>query len=342
MRTSLLVPVLACVVSALSAQAQPADLDRDGVPYATHMKQRTPSRSDDGLNGPVQSVLVTQTWLTNEGEPRQTPPPPVERIAYDREGRRTERLSYRNGAIEYKQVYTYDEQGNLSRETWYDAEGTVRWRWEYVRNEEGRGVKVELCNEEGTLRKSESCTYEGTRTATSQVTYGADGKPQVKALHRVSRHGGNAEHPAVITYALGSHRTITTYDEHGNRIVLQFKSARGTTRPSGGPRYKWALILEAAHIPIDEHGSTERTMYLPDGTLRSKTVTICDEHGKPTRGGSSQRDEPFIWRWRRENDYDAHGNWIRERRFRRVPADGSFAPSEELTRTITYYPEGEG
>lgn len=98
----------------------------------------TSDRERDGLNGPVRRIKTEVAKLnTKAGKPVEGPRVTLETAAYDVKGVKTETAYFpvAGSTLTGRESYKYDEQGNISEMTLYNADGTLMakevYKYEY-------------------------------------------------------------------------------------------------------------------------------------------------------------------------------------------------------------------
>jgi hypothetical protein len=140
-RMNLTLPViLAVAASGVAAHGQA--LTRSSVgghhySYVAAFVQQGNDREQDGLQGPVRRVKTETAKLTvKNGKPLEGPRVLLETTTYDNKGAKVDNAYFlaAGGSLTGKEVYKYDDKGNI--------------------------VEMTLTNEDGTLQAKELYTYE--------------------------------------------------------------------------------------------------------------------------------------------------------------------------------------
>ena len=129
-RTGLTLPLALLLAAAAGTQAAPALTNPS--PEAVHRAGARPAtdtdRDRDGLAGPVRRVRTETAKLSNKGgKPVEGQRAVLESVAYDIKGSKTENAYFPvpGAALTGKEVYKYDEKGNIVEMTLLNADGSL-------------------------------------------------------------------------------------------------------------------------------------------------------------------------------------------------------------------------
>jgi periplasmic protein TonB len=129
-RTGLTLPLALLLAAAAGVQAAPALSNPS--PEAVHRAAPRPltdtDRDRDGLAGPVRRVRTETAKLSNKGgKPAEGQRAVLESVAYDIKGNKTENAYFpvTGAALTGKEVYKYDDKGNIAEMTLLNADGSL-------------------------------------------------------------------------------------------------------------------------------------------------------------------------------------------------------------------------
>jgi TonB family protein len=133
--------------SALSAGNQRRTLGASLLPLLRRSMGGVNEREQDGLNGPVRRVRTETAKLSNRnGQLVEGQRVPLEVAAYDIKGAKIENAYYPipGAAITGKEVYKYDDKGNIIEMTLQDEKGTLlsKETYSYEFDQFGNWVKM--------------------------------------------------------------------------------------------------------------------------------------------------------------------------------------------------------
>ena len=125
-------------------------------------------RSRDGLIGPVRRVRTEIAKLTTaEGRQAETKPVVVEIVAYDIKGNKIENQYFpiAGATLTGKEVYKYDEKGNISEMTMLNADGTLlsketyKYEFDFLGNWNKMTTSVAVVDSRGITFEPTEVTY---------------------------------------------------------------------------------------------------------------------------------------------------------------------------------------
>ncbi|HWT02082.1 MAG TPA: TonB family protein [Pyrinomonadaceae bacterium] len=96
--------------------------------YAASVSATDTDRDRDGLSGPVRRVRTETAKLSNKGgKPAEGPRAVLESVAYDIKGNKTENAYFPvpGAALTGKEVYKYDDKGNIMEMTLLNTDGSL-------------------------------------------------------------------------------------------------------------------------------------------------------------------------------------------------------------------------
>jgi TonB family protein len=126
-RTSVMLP-LVLLVAAVSLPASALPNHSRAIHAAFLFSATDTDRDRDGLSGPVRRVRTETAKLTNKGgKPAEGPRAVLESLAYDIKGTKIENAYFPvpGAALTGKEVYKYDDKGNIVEMTLLNADGSL-------------------------------------------------------------------------------------------------------------------------------------------------------------------------------------------------------------------------
>lgn len=150
-----------------AANAQSNATARAGNAPATNPVMES-DRSRDGLIGPVRRVRTEVAKLTNaDGKQAETKPVTVEIVAYDIKGNKIENQYFpiAGATLTGKEVYKYDEKGNISEMTMLNADGSLlskeiyKYEFDFLGNWNRMTTSVAVVDSRGITFEPTEVTY---------------------------------------------------------------------------------------------------------------------------------------------------------------------------------------
>ncbi|HEU0079233.1 MAG TPA: hypothetical protein VFQ76_16380, partial [Longimicrobiaceae bacterium] len=328
--------VFACALGLLAGGA-PA---HGQEPY----RERT-TLAEDSLAGPVRSVETRRRFTAagRNGGPSR-PYEQVVRVAYDREGRRTEYVVADSGVLVDRMVYAYDDRGRNTGYTRFAARGQVQ-RVAYSYDAGGRLVGMdntgEITGRFRYVRDDAGRLLESVHEGGPRMSYRYDERGRrVEEVYRMAdgtvlgtarwEHGPAGPVRETRTDGGGLVRRV-----HEMRYDAEGRLVERTTRETNAVRG-----LSQSHAPVpgretfsyrDGGRTVETESFAPDGTPRGRKVERFDARGRIVEvekfgpDGAPEPAETFslddagrlartvrgVERW--SYDDDRHGNWTRKR-----------------------------
>ena len=149
-------------------------------------------RSRDGLIGPVRRVRTEVAKLTTaDGRAAETKPVVVELVAYDLKGNKIENQYFpiAGATLTGKEIYKYDEKGNISEMTMLNADGsllskeTYKYEFDFLGNWNKMTTSVAVVDSRGVTFEPTEVTYRSImyyldENMVKMVTPGAATTPQ--------------------------------------------------------------------------------------------------------------------------------------------------------------------
>src|SRR5215217_6557001 len=158
---------LCLMVLSVAANAQSNATARAGNPPAVNPTVES-DRSRDGLIGPVRRVRTEIAKLMNaDGRQAEAKPVVVEIVAYDIRGNKIENQYFpiAGATLTGKEVYKYDEKGNISEMTMLNADGsllskeTYKYEFDFLGNWNRMTTSVAVVDSRGITFEPTEVTY---------------------------------------------------------------------------------------------------------------------------------------------------------------------------------------
>jgi len=159
--------ILCLTVLSVAANAQSNLTAKAGNASATRPAVES-DRSRDGLIGPVRRVRTEIAKLTTaDGRPSESKPVVVEIAAYDIRGNKVENQYFpiAGATLTGKEVYKYDEKGNISEMTMLNADGsllskeTYKYEFDFLGNWNKMTTSVAVVDSRGVTFEPTEVTY---------------------------------------------------------------------------------------------------------------------------------------------------------------------------------------
>jgi periplasmic protein TonB len=138
-RMNLTLPViLAVAASGVAAHGQaltPSSVGGHHYSYVAAFVQQGNDREQDGLQGPVRRVKTETAKITvKNGKPLEGPRVLLETTTYDNKGTKVDNAYFlaAGGSLTGKEVYKYDDKGNIVEMTLTNEDGTLQARELYI------------------------------------------------------------------------------------------------------------------------------------------------------------------------------------------------------------------
>ena len=148
------------------------------VPLMFSCGENENSLTRANIKGNVKEIIET-TFDAKEdfGEPQKENLRRKYKYQYDEDGNITEETYYNaDGDLLRKQKCQYDEDGNITEETDYNADGKIDWNQKYQYDENGNITEETSYNTDGELYEKQKYQYDENGNITEQIYYNADGE----------------------------------------------------------------------------------------------------------------------------------------------------------------------
>lgn len=167
-----LLPVLAALVSAPVSGAERAGA-RSRFSSPLHAVSAVNDREQDGLSGPVRRVKTeTAKIMVKNGKPVEGPRVVLETITYDNKGARVDSAYFltAGGTLTGKEVYKYDDRGNMVEMTLQDKDGSLLAKEVYAYEFDAVGNWVKMTTSVAVIEGG-NLTFEPTEVTYRTIAY---------------------------------------------------------------------------------------------------------------------------------------------------------------------------
>ena len=275
---------------------------------STLLGQSPSNLKADKLVGHVKTVRTEQTWTENKAESRRVL---MTIETYDRAGNKTEWDAYKGDERPMRALFSYDEEGRVINDEWYNSAEDLIAKTTYTYDEKGRLIEEETSNGLKTLY-----SYDSRNNRVLRRTYDL-------ATSEGGRRFGDAN--VNVRYS---------YDKHNNLIrVASFKRS--------GSRV-WNPELQAHRI-VYSYDSNRRiktqTVFNADNSMRIKTRFGYDSKDRiiseTVFAGKSRVTTVYRYRYQ----FDSMDNWVTQVKTKDVTKKGQpgLAVVDTVYRTIGYW-----
>jgi hypothetical protein len=258
-------------------------------------------RETDGLRGPVKAVRTELSERRRSlGRRADTPRRLVETVAYTPDGWRLEWVVYRDGKLDRRYEYDYNEAGLRTQSRVTGPDECVLETSEYAYDDESRLVLDTI-----TDARRHGVAY--------AHTWRRRGKRVEKLRERADGSPGRSE--------------SITYDRRGRPVEMWVYGADGRLD------HKWVY-------GYDRDGRrTSEISYKADGSFRSKEVCAYNANGDEYKVAVYRPDGALSVKWAYTYAYDEAGNWVRRTIHLKSAGFGisRYRPVASEYRTIEYY-----
>src|ERR1041384_5018826 len=138
-----------------------------------HADATDTDRARDGLNGPVRRVRTeTAKVLVKDGKIVEGPRVLLETATYDMKGAKIDNAYYlaAGGALTGREVYKYDDKGNIVEMTLYNADGSVMSKEVYQYEFDAMGNWTKMVTSVAIIENSK-LSYEPTEITYRSISY---------------------------------------------------------------------------------------------------------------------------------------------------------------------------
>jgi len=272
-----------------------------------HAQTKT-SRENERLIGPVRTMLIERTIVSNVG------------------GRLKE--SDRS----FFSSETFDEKGNLTEQVSYDPEEKKqqKYRWEHIYDDKGRETQTLFLDGEGHLTNTGVIVYDskGRRTENTQVN--PDGSVNHIQAFFYDDKGNKIRDTHRNADGTARNNIFRSYDDAGRIVEEIFYDGNGAMHHRNVMTY-------------DDHGEKASwTLHKPDGTfvLMFKRSQVYDAKGRVTSVTYYESNNAVASKDSYSYEDDSHGNWIKRTTSHEIfEKNQARTESDIIYRTLTYYPD---
>jgi len=277
--------------------------------FCNFSEAQTPSNSKtDKLLGNVKEVRTERTWTTKNVESKRVL---MTTETYDRQGNKIEWNAYMGRDRPLRSLFTYDDEGNVTKEIWYDSADQLKGNTVYTYDAKGNLV--------------EELSSNGVRVV---FTYDSRNNKTLQQVFDVAENEGPRMFGAV-------EKTVRySYDKANLLIQVASYSPKGSR--------VWNPALQAHRITYayDQKGRTiSQAVFNDNNSLRTKTDYIYDSLGQIVKEILFTAKDGIPQRFRYNYEVDAQGNWTVQTKSKQVSRrkNRSYVQVEAVYRNIEYY-----
>ncbi len=165
--------LLLSVPCAAAAARTPSVLRLMLASAAAHTDATDTDRARDGLNGPVRRVRTeTAKVLVKEGKIVESPRVVLETATYDMKGAKIDNAYFLSagGSLTGKEVYKYDDKGNIVEMTLFNADGSIMSKEVYQYEFDAMGNWTKMVTSVAIIENSK-LTFEPTEVTYRSISY---------------------------------------------------------------------------------------------------------------------------------------------------------------------------
>jgi TonB family protein len=154
-----------------------------------HAARAANEREQDGLVGPVRRVKTETAKITvKNGKPVEGPRTVLETITYDNKGARVDSAYFltAGGTLTGKEIYKYDERGNMVEMTLHDTDGSLLAKETYSYEFDAVGNWVKMTTAVGVVEGGK-LTFEPTEVTYRTIAYFLEEKTAAKFSQPLAR-----------------------------------------------------------------------------------------------------------------------------------------------------------
>ena len=174
-----------------------------------------------GFKGKVKSIKST-TYKAIEKFGKIQKGEEVDKLLsiFNEKGNFTERIYSKNGKIDSKQTYIYNDKGNIIEQKEYDSDGNLKLQTTY--NYDDNGNKIEENTFGGYQTQKTTYKYDDKRREVESLLtlsfQGINGSAELRITKEYDQKGNIIEEKNYNNHNKLSSKGIYTYDERGNKI----------------------------------------------------------------------------------------------------------------------------
>jgi len=244
-------------------------------------------REQDGLSGPVRRVKTETAKITvKNGKPVEGPRAVLEATTYDQKGNRVDNAYFlaAGGSLTGKEVYKYDERGNIVEMTLHNADGTLlsKETYAYVFDAVGNWIKMTTSV---AVIEGGRVSFEPSEVTYRTISYYLDEATMAK-LSQGPSPAAAAPPPAVAAAAPQPSPTPAT--------SAQFKPAGGAAKPAGQVASKAAERV--AGLPVVMNAGDRAAVAPAPVALGAAPAGVSADGGPVVRSDVEAPSRPAVAR----------------------------------------------
>ncbi|HEV2861233.1 MAG TPA: energy transducer TonB [Pyrinomonadaceae bacterium] len=260
--------LLLVLLSPLTAGAAGLTARAHRAYFASPTLSAASDREQDGLAGPVRRVKTETAKITvKNGQPAEAPRVVLETTTYDQKGNRVDNAYFlaAGGTLTGKEVYKYDDRGNMVEMTLHNADGTLLSKETYSYEFDAVGNWVKMTTSVAVIEGGK-VTFEPSEVTYRTISYYLDEATMAKLSQ-----------PAAAPKPAASPSPSPAAQQPA---AAQFKPAGGATPPNGQTAAKAAQKVAALPVVV---APSDRTTAAP--------ALSANAHVAPTDGGPVVRSD---------------------------------------------------
>jgi TonB family protein len=284
-RTSVMLP-LVLLVAAVSLPASALPNFSRAIHRVSVFSGTDTDRDRDGLSGPVRRVRTETAKLTNKGgKPAEGPRAVLESLAYDIKGTKIENAYFPvpGAALTGKEVYKYDDKGNIVEMTLLNADGSLLSKEVYSYEFDQFGNWTKMMTSVAVIEGGK-LSYEPTEVTYRTISYYLD----EATLARMSQ-------PATTTTPAATGATATAPPAQQTSPAAQpaAKSTTGTVQTTAAARPGAPLPSGASLVKANMAGSTDGAAALHQIASAATTAAVKLD-GEPPPAAVARVPKPLL------------------------------------------------
>ena len=283
-RTSLMLPLvlLGAVAGGQTASALPNSLRAIHKAEASSLSVRPETDTDrdrDGLSGPVRRVRTETAKLSNKGgKPAEGARSVLESVAYDIKGNKTENAYFPvpGAALTGKEVYKYDDKGNIVEMTLLNTDGSLLSKEVYTYEFDQFGNWTKMTTSVAVIEGGK-LSYEPTEVTYRMISYYLD-EATLARMSQPATQPAATPTPATTTPAT----TVPAAQQTSAGAQPAPKSAQGTGQTTAAAKPGVPLPSGASLVKTNMTGAADGAAALKQmGSVASTSTMKVDSEPPP-------------------------------------------------------------
>ncbi len=296
-RTLLSLPTLLIILAfSLNAFGQSAGIGAIKRASILRMTGSVSEREQDGLNGPVRRVRTETAKITNKnGKTVEGQRVTLEVAAYDIKGAKIENAYYpvSGAAVTGKEVYKYDDKGNIVEMTLQDEKGTLLSKETYTYEFDQFGNWIKMTTAVAIIENGK-LTFEPTEVTYRTISYYLDEATLAKMSQPAAAPAAAAtpaNNPAPSSGTANNASTNSAVNTPSNSSTL------GSTQPAqtqavSKPATSEASKQPATQTPLQPASSSQAPIVKTSAPVSDKQVAASSEQKNVSTGTKPAEARP--------------------------------------------------